>query len=85
MSAQPFNHGYIWDNSTDNMYIADPTISNLNTFTGIVTQQATSIVTQTDQNCYEDGTECFSVYGFEYEPGFDDAVCPRIAQPKNTG
>lgn len=30
-----------------------------------------------DQNCYEapPGTGCFSVYGIEYKPGFDDAVC----------
>lgn len=29
-----------------------------------------------DQNCYEapPGTGCFSVYGIEYKPGFDDAV-----------
>lgn len=37
-------------------------------------QQATSVVTEIDQDCYEYETGCFSIYGFEYSPGFDDAV-----------
>ena len=61
------------------MYIADPSISDLNTFIGTATQQATSVVSQTNQDCYEGGTGCFSVYGFEYKPGFDNAVCPHLA------
>lgn len=61
------------------MYIADFAISQPNDFIGGPTQQATSVITQTDQNCYEGSTGCFSVYGFEYKPGFDDAVCPQIA------
>lgn len=29
-----------------------------------------------DPNCYEkSGTGCFTVYGIEYNPGFDDGVC----------
>jgi len=83
MFVQPFNHRYIWENTTDNMYIADPTMSQLNTYIGSVTQQATSVVTQTDQNCYEGGTGCFSVYGFEYKPGFDNAVRPQMPSWKN--
>lgn len=75
MFAQPFNHGYLWENTTTNMWIVDPEVSHPNEFIGGPTQQATSVVTQTDQNCYEGGTGCFSVYGFEYKPGFDDAVC----------
>ena len=51
-----------------------PSISALNTFKGSVTQQATSVVTSTDPNCYEGETGCFSVYGFEYQPGFEDGV-----------
>jgi len=65
------------------MYIADPTLSNFNDFVGSATQQATSVVTQTNQNCYEGTTGCFSVYGFEYKPGFDNAVRPQIASQKN--
>ena len=61
------------------MCIADPAVSQLNEFIGGPTQQATSVVTQTNQNCYEGGAGCFSVYGFEYKPGFDDAVRPQIA------
>ena len=81
--AQPFNNGYIWENTTNNMYIPDPSISYLNTFIGSATQQATSVVTQTNQNCYEGATGCYSIYGFEYKPGFDGAVCPHTAWRKN--
>ena len=31
-------------------------------------------MTSTDPNCYEDETGCFSIYGFEYKPGFEDGV-----------
>jgi hypothetical protein len=78
MFVQPFNQGYLWDNTTDTMSITDLSISYLNDFVGTVTQQATSVVTETNQDCYEGATGCFSVYGFEYEPGFDNAVCPHI-------
>ena len=84
MSIQPFNHAYIWENTTDNMYIADLSLSQFNDFVGSALQQAASIVTQTNQNCYEGGTGCFSVYGFEYKPGFDDAVSPHISS-RNPG
>lgn len=49
-------------------------MSYLNTFKGSVTQQATSVVTSTDRNCYEGNGGCYSVYGFEYEPGFEEGV-----------
>ena len=71
---QPFNHGYIWLNTSENEIIPDPSISQQNTFTGSVTQQATSVVTATDPQCYEGNGGCFSVYGFEYKPGFEDGV-----------
>lgn len=39
----------------------------------------TSEVFFLDQNCYEDGgTQCFGVYGFEYQPGFDGAVSNKL-------
>ena len=57
-------------------------MSHLNVYMGSATQQATSVVTQTDQNCYEGGTGCFSIYGFEYKPGFDNAVRPQIPSRK---
>ena len=64
-TQQPFNHAYTWDNSTQNMIIANPTISQQNTFVGSATQQATSVTTTTDANCYEFSGGCYSVYGFE--------------------
>lgn len=40
-------------------------MSSLNTFTGNAEQQATSVVTNTNQRCYELVENCYSVYGFE--------------------
>ncbi|KAF8914199.1 glucosidase [Gymnopilus junonius] len=44
-SAQwaPFNRAYVWDNSSSNEVIADPSISRQNGFIGSATQQATSV------------------------------------------
>ncbi|TFY75995.1 hypothetical protein EWM64_g8017 [Hericium alpestre] len=80
-SAQwaPFNAQYIWQNTSSNELIANPQISTLNTYMGSSTQQATSVVTQTDQNCYEGNGGCFSVYGFEYKPGFDTGYIQWIS------
>lgn len=74
---QPFNRAYMWDNSSENMIVSDPAISAQNGFIGNVMQQATSIVTETDQDCYEYAGGCYSVYGFEVcececrDPGID--------------
>jgi len=75
-SAQwaPFNAGYTWFNSSENLIIPNPKETELNTYKGGVYQQASSSVSRTNQGCYEKGAlGCFSVYGFEYKPGFDDA------------
>ncbi|KAJ7152187.1 glycoside hydrolase family 16 protein [Mycena crocata] len=62
----PFNAGYVWLNDTDNLVIADPEKSFFNTYIGGAYQQATSVVTQTNQGCYELLDGCLSVYGIEY-------------------
>ncbi|KAJ3009359.1 hypothetical protein NUW54_g2808 [Trametes sanguinea] len=83
-SAQwaPFNHGYIWQNTSEYEIIADPSISYQNTFIGSVTQQATSVVTETDPLCYEYDAGCFSIYGFEYKPGFEDGYITWVSNNK---
>ncbi|KAL5508476.1 hypothetical protein ACEPAH_6095 [Sanghuangporus vaninii] len=83
-SAQwaPFNYAYEWFNTSSNMIIADTSISELNSYTGGVFQQASSVVTDTDQKCYSGGGGCFSIYGFEYQPGFDDAYITWISDNK---
>ncbi|EPQ60516.1 beta-glucan synthesis-associated [Gloeophyllum trabeum ATCC 11539] len=83
-SAQwgPFNAQYEWFNTSDNLIIPDPTATELNSYTGGVYQQASSGVTKTEQDCYELGTGCFSVYGFEYKPGFDNSYIAWIAADK---
>ena len=53
------------------MEIYDATVSSLNLYRGSVYQEAASVVSITDQNCYEGNTACFSVYGFEYKPGYE--------------
>ncbi|KAJ3784212.1 glycoside hydrolase family 16 protein [Lentinula aff. detonsa] len=75
-SAQwaPFNDFYVWQNTSDNLIIYNSTASALNSYIGGDTQQATSVVTTTNQLCYElSDAPCYSTYAFEYKPGFDDA------------
>lgn len=62
---QPFNAGYVWENTSANEVIPDPSISVQNTYTGSVLQQATSVVTETNQSCYDALSGCYSIYGFE--------------------
>ncbi|EJD00931.1 beta-glucan synthesis-associated [Fomitiporia mediterranea MF3/22] len=85
-SAQwaPFNYAYEWFNTSDNLIIANPSISELNTYTGGAFQQASSVVTNTNQGCYTNETSCFSIYGFEYQPGFDNAYITWISDNKVT-
>ncbi|KAJ7667135.1 beta-glucan synthesis-associated [Mycena rosella] len=78
----PFNAGYVWFNTSDNLVIADPDNSIFNTYIGGAYQQATSVVTNTNQKCYELLDGCFSVYGFEYKPGFGDSYISWIADNK---
>ncbi|KAG7444982.1 glycoside hydrolase family 16 protein [Guyanagaster necrorhizus] len=66
----PFNEGYVWDNSTDNLIIANSSISTLNSYIGGSTQQATSVVSMSNSSCYQLSDGCFTTYGFEYKPGY---------------
>ncbi|KAF7360596.1 GH16 domain-containing protein [Mycena venus] len=79
-SAQwaPFNAGYNWDNSSDNMQVVDFTLSHQNSFSGGVYQQATSVVSTTNQSCYQLTDQCYDVNGFEYVPGYGDAYISWI-------
>jgi len=85
-SAQwgPFNTGYIWDNSSDNLFIADPTLSHQNSYSGGVFQQATSVVSTTNQSCYQLVDQCYAVQGFEYAPGYDNAYITWITNNQVT-
>jgi len=67
-SAQwaPFNDYYIWKNTSENLIIYNTTGSAQNSYIGGDTQQASSVVTTTNQLCYELSDEpCYSTYGFE--------------------
>ncbi|TFK56944.1 beta-glucan synthesis-associated protein [Heliocybe sulcata] len=83
-SAQwgPFNAEYAWFNTSDNLIIPNTTATSLNSYMGGVFQQASSGVSQTDQQCYELTGGCFAVYGFEYKPGFDGGYISWIADDR---
>ena len=70
---QPFNFNYTYMTNYTNIY--NTSITELNSYTGGVYQQAVSALTTTDQTAYELSGGGFSVYGFEYKPGIGDAVC----------
>ncbi|TFK20343.1 glycoside hydrolase family 16 protein [Coprinopsis marcescibilis] len=83
-SAQfaPFNRSYKWNSSTDNMIITNAARSEKNGFVGNVVQEAASVVTYTDQRCYEYVEDCYSIFGFEYKPGFDDSYITWISDER---
>jgi beta-glucan synthesis-associated protein KRE6 len=83
-SAQwaPFDDGYHWDSTAQNMVITNPDISELNSFIGGATQQATSVVTQTDPDCYELDRGCYSVYGFEVSPSLPASIARDSQIPR---
>ncbi|KAJ7923654.1 glycoside hydrolase family 16 protein [Mycena leptocephala] len=83
-SAQwaPFDAAYKAFNSTDNLIIPDPSITTQNTFVGNRFQQTTSVLTNTNQDCYQLKGQCFSTYGFEYKPGYADAYISWITDDK---
>ncbi|QRV76398.1 glycoside hydrolase family 16 protein [Ceratobasidium sp. AG-Ba] len=69
----PYNYRYKWPQTPENhQFIGNG--SQLNTYLGGVYQQSTSGVTITNQDCYTQGAGCFSVYGFEYKPGYDGYI-----------
>ncbi|KAF8891507.1 glycoside hydrolase family 16 protein [Mucidula mucida] len=68
----PFNYAYEWFNTSANLVIYDDDVTHLNLYKGGAFQQATSGVSITNQECYELESACFSIYGFEYRPGYDD-------------
>ncbi|KAH9955314.1 glycoside hydrolase family 16 protein [Russula dissimulans] len=70
-SAQwaPFDAQYAWQNTSSNLYIADPTVTAFNTYIGGAFQQTTSALAFTNSDCYELEAQCFSVYGYEYVTG----------------
>jgi beta-glucanase (GH16 family) len=57
------------------MKILQPDVTELNSYTGGAFQQAISAISTTNQDCYQQNTGCYEIYGFEYKPGYDDGVC----------
>lgn len=69
----PFDGSYQWQNTSENLIIPNSTMTQFNSYQGGAFQEVTSSLSTTNQDCYELGTGCFSVYAFEYMPGFDNA------------
>ncbi|KAI0788522.1 beta-glucan synthesis-associated [Abortiporus biennis] len=84
-SAQwaPFNEHYEWFNTTDALIIPNTTSTFLNPYMGGAFQQATSGVTQCNQEAYELTGNQFAVYGVQYKPGFDGAYISWIANDQH--
>ncbi|KAL0069164.1 hypothetical protein AAF712_003852 [Marasmius tenuissimus] len=79
----PFNYKYEWFDGPENFTIDDPTITELNSYRGGVLQQAVSCVSKTNQQCYSQMPDpCFTIYGFEYKPGYDDSYISWINDGK---
>ncbi|KAJ6481911.1 beta-glucan synthesis-associated protein [Mycena sanguinolenta] len=84
-SAQwaPFDPQYGWFNTSENMVIADTSLSIKNQgFNGGTFQEATSVVSTTNQSCYQLTKRCYDINGFEYLPGFGDAYITWITNNK---
>jgi len=73
LSAQwaPFNAGYRFLD-VPGAYELHSDVTVINDYRGGVWQQTTSGLANTNQTCYEFIGGCFTTYGFEYKPGFDD-------------
>ncbi|CAE6492121.1 unnamed protein product [Rhizoctonia solani] len=69
----PFNAAFRWDNAT-NLVIYDQENSHLNTFIGNERQRTTSVITNTNQQCYTASGGCFQTYGTEYKTGNDGYI-----------
>ncbi|KAJ3550468.1 hypothetical protein NMY22_g456 [Coprinellus aureogranulatus] len=78
----PYNAAYHWKNTSENYRIYDADVTHLNPYAGGVFQQAVSGLSRTNQSCYELEGGCFTRYGFEYAPGFDDAYITWINNDK---
>ncbi|KAL0577553.1 hypothetical protein V5O48_004451 [Marasmius crinis-equi] len=68
----PFNYAYKWFDTAENQIITNSSITVPNGYKGGIFQQATSCVTKTNPRCYTRDQGCFSLYGFEYKPGYNE-------------
>ncbi|KAH9837169.1 beta-glucan synthesis-associated [Rhodofomes roseus] len=80
-SAQwaPFDYNHQYQNGSDYIDIADSSITSLNSYTGGSYQEASSGVSNTVQTAWELGGGGYSIYGYQYEYGFDDAYITWVS------
>ncbi len=70
----PANYHYELINTTGTEYQFFQPTSQLNSYQGNVLQQSASGVTQTNQAAYQYSGGEFSIYGFEYQAGYDGYI-----------
>jgi len=73
----PFDYNYDYDKNHTTLYNTANTV--LNEFKGGVYQESISALTVTDQKAYELNGGGYSVYGYEYQPGFDNAYITWVS------
>ncbi|KAL0576398.1 hypothetical protein V5O48_005587 [Marasmius crinis-equi] len=78
----PFNYKYEWLKNSNTYTFYNTTGTKFNGYSGGVYQQAASAVTRTNQECYSMESGCFSVYGFEYKPGYDEGYITWLSDNK---
>ncbi|KAF9485084.1 glucosidase [Pholiota conissans] len=74
----PFNAKYQTVHNNKTMTFDDPERTALNSYRGSRYQQTVSGLGLTNPDCYETPGKCFALYGFEYQPGFDNAYITWI-------
>ena len=79
----PFNAAYTLTEVDGAYTIYDADITTLNAYKGGIYQQAASGLSHTNASCYELTGGCFTTYGFEYKPGFDDSYVTWVQNGQN--
>jgi len=79
----PFNPSYEYVNTSTSTQLWDTKKAYYNDYLGGVYQQATSVLGETDPDCYTGAKGCFSRYGFEYATG-DDGYITWLSNGKKT-
>jgi beta-glucanase (GH16 family) len=76
LQVAPFDSGYKWLNTSDNVEFIDPTYHN--EFIGNDRQETLSGLSTNVQECYENNGGCSAIYAYEYQPGLDDGYIAWI-------
>jgi beta-glucanase (GH16 family) len=71
--------GYNWLNTSDNLQIYDGLQTAQNTYIGGAYQQTISALSLGNQTCYQLLDDCYAIYAFEYQPGFNNGYVTWVS------